>query len=250
MQASVDGHNGNFILDTGAPGIVLDAKSGAFEATQQGNSVSGNLMVGQVEIEKFQFGIIKKERAKGNLLDVHHLELACGMDLMGLIGYEVLSNYELVFDFPNNNIQILPSGTFSVTKGEPSAVVPFLLCGHVPVVVAKVGGKRVFLGLDSGAEVNLIDKKFYNKIKSAARTNEAEEYLTGLDNKPQQVVAANVDETRLNGENFSQMRYVFTDLGQLRKNFDVPIGGLLGVPFFKDKVISIDYASKRVFIWD
>jgi hypothetical protein len=43
---------------------------------------------------------------------------------------------------------------------------------------------------------------------------------------------------------------VFTDLSRLRADFDAPLDGLLGVPFFKDKVVSIDYGRKRICIWE
>jgi hypothetical protein len=249
VQASVNGETGNFILDTGAPGIVLDAKNEAFVANCKGGSVNGTLNVGQVLVNDFQLGIIHEEKTQGNLLDVHHLELACGMDIMGLIGYEVLKGYEVVFDFPNHKIQAFKSGTTRASKQKPTLALPFMLCGHVPVIVGRVGGKRVFLGLDSGAGVNVLDRKFFKKIKAANRSNIKQELLTGLENMPNQVMAADVNETKLRSTSLPPMRYVFTDLGGLRDNFGVTIDGLLGIPFFKDKVVSIDYGQKKVFIW-
>ncbi|MBK9016684.1 MAG: hypothetical protein IPM82_22850 [Saprospiraceae bacterium] len=250
VRASVNGNMGNFILDTGAPGIVLDAQNGAFEAVRKGGAISGGLDLGEVEVKNFQLGIIKKAKTQGNVLDVHHLEIACGMDIMGLVGYDVFRNYELVFDFPNKKIQAFRSG--QAHPGQqlaPTITIPFTLCGHVPVVVAKIGGKRAFLGLDSGAEVNLLDKKYFDKI-GAGCSNVKPELLTGLDNVPQDVISADVRETMLRREALPKMRYVFTDFSRLRKNFDMPIDGLLGVPFFKDKIVSIDYARKKIYIWE
>lgn len=252
VQASVNGVTGNFILDTGAPGIVLAAGNGSFVANRKGGSVNGTMMVGEVEVKNFQLGIIHEEKTQGNVLDVHHLEMACGRDIMGLIGYEVLKNYEVVFDFPNRKIQAIKSGNAHLgAMGKPTATIPFVLCGHIPVIKAKVGGKRVYLGLDSGAEVNVLDKRLFRKIKESERYDASQEILTGLDGVSYKVLAANIKETKFcSTSSMPSMRYVFSDLSPAKKNFDLPIDGLLGIPFFKDKVVSIDYAEKKVFIWD
>ncbi len=250
VRASVDGKSGNFVLDTGAPGIVLNSEDLASKNSCKAASVSGAMTVGEVEVKNFQLGGIIKKRAQGHALNVQHLEAACGMDIMGLIGYDVLRNYELLFDFPNKKIQAYKTGKArkdQMTK--PLLSLPFTLCGHVPVIVARVGNKRVFLGLDSGAEVNLLDKKFYDAFSPGELLNSKSELLTGIDNATQEVMAADVPDTKIKGAVLPNMRYVFTDLSRLRQDFDAPLDGLLGVPFFRDKVISIDYGRKRIYLW-
>ncbi len=250
VRASVNGTVGNFILDTGAPGIVLNSKDESKKKTHQGASINGTLAIGEVEVNDFQLGNIHKQKAQGHVLNVQHLETACGMDIMGLIGYDVLRNYELLFDFPNKKIQAYKSGSALTRQSQkPRLAIPFTLCGHVPVIVAKIGGKRAFFGLDSGAEVNLMDKRFYEKIDPKQLTGASQEMLTGIDNTTQFAMAANVAETQVRGEALPGMRYVFTDLGRLRKDFDAPLDGLLGVPFFEGKVVSIDYGKKKIYIW-
>jgi hypothetical protein len=250
VKASVNGEMGNFILDTGAPGIVLNAHSAEIKAVSKASSVGGDMEIGEVVVRNFQLGIIHMEKTEGHVLNVHHLETACGMDLMGLIGFEVLRNYELLFDFPNHKIQAFKSGTAKNAFGAaPLTSFSFTLCGHVPVFLAKVGDKRAFLGLDSGAEVNLLNAKYLDKISPANLSNIQSELLTGLDNMSKTVIAADVKMTHVKGEQLPEMRYVFADLDRLRSELDTPIDGLLGVPFFKDRVISIDYGQKKIRIW-
>ena len=250
VKASINGEAGNFILDTGAPGIVLNANNDEFDAMTNASSVSGNMQVGEVTVQNFQLGIIRMDKAQGHLLDVHHLEAACGIDLMGLIGFDVLRNYELLFDFPNNKIQAFKSGKANHHSGvSPKSSFSFMLCGHVPVILARVGNKRAFLGLDSGAEVNLLNAKYFDKINPSQLSNVQPELLTGLDNMPKNVMAADVKNTSIKGEQLSEMRYVFADLSRLQNDFNTPIDGLLGMPFFQNRVISIDYGQKKISIW-
>ncbi len=251
VKASVNGEMGNFILDTGAPGIVLNAQNEDIQSATNASSVGGGMLVGEVVVQNFQLGFIKLDKAQGHMLDVHHLEAACGMDLMGLIGFDVLRNYELLFDFPNSKISAFKSGTGKDFLGHaPKLTFSFTLCGHVPVIVAKVGNKRVFLGLDSGAEVNLLDAKYFDKITSSHLSNIQTELLTGLDKMTNTVVAADVSSTRIKNETLPEMRFVFADLSHLQHQFNIPLDGLLGIPFFKERVISIDYKQKEISIWD
>lgn len=251
VQAKVDGKEGNFILDTGAPGIVLNAVNSDGINLRKGASVSGSMNIGEVSVKNFQLGIIQQEKTQGHVLNVHHLEVACGRDIMGLIGFDVLKNFELMFDFPNKKIYTFKSGMVGEVNGvKPKFSIPFVMHGHVPVILAKVGKKRVLLGLDSGAEVNLLDKKFLNKIDEQLLANLHAESLTGLDNATQDVIAADVLDTKLKGSALPTMRYVFTDLSHLRRNFNAPLDGLLGVPFFKNKVIAIDYKHRRLLVWE
>lgn len=250
VKASVDGEIGNFILDTGAPGIVLNADNEEFTNVSNASSVGGDMQVGEVVVQHFQLGNIYMNKAQGHVLNVRHLETACGMDLMGLIGFDVLRNYELLFDFPNHNIQAFKSGTAKdAMKTAPLTSFSFTLCGHVPVFLAKVGNKRAYLGLDSGAEVNLLNAKYFDKINPSDLANVQAELLTGLDNLTKNVTAADVKSTRVKSTALPSMRYVFTDMSHLRSQLDTPIDGLLGVPFFENRVISIDYGQKKIRIW-
>lgn len=250
VKASINGEVGNFILDTGAPGIVLNAENREIIAVGKASSVGGDMQVGEVVVQNFQLGIIHMDKTQGHVLNVQHLETACGMVLMGLIGFEVLRNYELLFDFPNHKIQAFKSGTAKeFIKTAPLTTFSFTLCGHVPVFAAKVGDKKAFLGLDSGAEVNLLNAKYFDKISPSNLANVQFELLTGLDNLTKNVIAADLKSTRIKGAQLPSMRYVFTDLSHLRSQLSTPIDGLLGVPFFENRVISIDYGQKKIRIW-
>ena len=251
VNASLDGKAGNFILDTGAPGIVLNDANTTFSNQCQGESVTGRLTVEEVEVKNFQLGTIRKERALGYLLNVQHLEVACGMDIMGLIGYDLLKNYELLFDFPNRRILAFQPGEARNLMGrEPNIVVPFIEHGHLPVIVAKIGKKRLFLGIDSGAGTNLLEKKRMGLFDNGELTNLCTEEITGLDKLTQEVLAADATGIMLDGKLPLEMRYVFTDLGHIREQMGVKLDGLLGLPFFKEHIVSIDYKHNKILVWD
>ena len=57
------------------------------------------------------------------------------------------------FDYPNQVIKMYDaSNAASFRKEGQYVTVPFYGEGHLPIIAVKVGHKKVFLGLDSGAE--------------------------------------------------------------------------------------------------
>lgn len=250
VKAVLNNREGNFILDTGAPGIIVNSRCDELETRQTAAGVNGTLSVGEVNIEDFQWGIIHEENIKGYMLDVSHLELACGRNILGLIGFDVLKNYELFFDYRSKKVQMFKAGDADFTHSlRPVKSIPFTLFGHVPVITAKIGGKRVRLGLDSGAEINLLDEKFFSGFDNSLLSDVEEGFLTGLDQNSRNVIAADIRSTVIKNDTLAEMRYVFTDLSLLRQQFGAPVDGLLGFPFFKNQVISINYKKKRIYIW-
>jgi hypothetical protein len=249
VKAMLNEQEGDFILDTGSPGIIVNGHNNNLGKTL-GAGVNGALKVAEVEIDHFQWGIIHQENVRGYVLDVSHLETACGRKILGLIGFDVLKNYELFFDYPNKTVKLLRVDKTDFMNGlRPVQSIPFALYGHVPVIVAKIGGKMVRLGIDSGAEVNLLDKKFFKSLAGSFLSDVEEEFITGLDRTRQSVIAADVRYTSIKKDTLDEMRYIFTDLSFLREQFGGPIDGLLGFPFFKNQLISINYQKRRIYIW-
>ncbi len=251
VKAAINGRVGDFILDTGSPGIVLNSHTDEIQNSCAAAGVGGQMTIGTVEVENFEWGIIRKEKMQGFVLDVSHLEAACGREIMGLIGFDVLKNYELFFDYKNKTVKVFNAGEIeSLTNLKVVKSIPFTLLGHVPVISTKVGGKRAYLGLDSGAEVNLLDSRFFDKIDLKSLTDIEQEFLTGLDNQKHPVMAADIETTQVRRHCLPEMRYVFTDLDMLAAHFGSPLDGLLGFPFFKNQVISINYKKKKIYFWE
>ncbi len=249
VQAKVNGEMGSFILDTGAPSMVIDKKEKSGEKVAA-RGVGGEMTVGKTELREFSFGNIHRKDLESYVLDISQLEINCGRDLMGLIGYDILQQYELLFDYAQQLIHIYPANeTAGFHKNKASKVIPFVLHGHVPVVVVKIGGKKAYLGVDSGAAVNLLDQDYLSKIEDSHLADVCEEWLTGLDNQKHLVVAADVRQSSIKGNEFPAMRYLFTDMSSIEEHFGSRLDGLLGYPFFKSQKISINYKKRKIYVW-
>jgi hypothetical protein len=251
VRASINGEPGDFILDTGAPGVVLHSAGEDGLGSQGATGIGGKLEIKEVYINTFEWGIIHRKCLKGHQLNINHLELACGRKIKGLIGYDAFRDFEIYFDYRNKTVKIFnakEAGFFR--SGKDVKAIPFSLYGHIPVITANVGGKKALFGLDSGAEVNLLDARFMKIFSEQDLTGMEEETIKGLGNQTENALAANLSSTIIDGENFPDMRYLFTDLTYLQQQLDLPIDGLLGFPFFKNVSISINYKQRKLYIWN
>jgi hypothetical protein len=212
--------------------------------------VGGGMTVGKTELREFTFGNIHRKGLESYVLDISQLELSCGRDLMGLIGYDVLQQYEILFDFSQQTIHLYPAKEAAkFHKRKATKAIPFVQHGHLPVVAVKIGGKKAFLGLDSGAAVNLLGQEYLPQLDNSHLSDVCEEWLTGLDNKKQLAIAADVRQTSIAGNDFSTMRYLFTDMAPVAEHLGARLDGLLGYPFFKSQKISINYKKRKIYVW-
>lgn len=247
VKAEVDGIKGDFIIDTGSPGIVLNSSLGKKGKEIEASGIGGPVQIEEVTLSNFQWGMIEKSNLTGFSLDISHLEKACDRKLMGLIGFEVLKNYELLFDYESRLIRVFKAENAHKYRPKKALVeLPIRLNGHVPIVVMKVGNKRAYLGLDSGAEANILDAGYLKKVKSK---DAGKERVAGLNKKVQLVQARKLDVKA--GEDFQNedTRFLFIDLGPVREQTEVRIDGILGFPFFENNTVSINYKTKKMYIW-
>lgn len=251
VKASVDGSLGNFILDTGSPGLVINSTEHKEGAGYKATSIGGELEIGELAIKNFKWGIVEKQGITGYTIDLSHLEDAAGLKLTGLIGFEVLKDYELFFDYPNETIKIYNAKDAKLLRRENVVQeVSFVFNGHVPVIPVKVGNKKVYLGLDSGAEVNLLEDSYFKTIKKSFLKSKQKELVIGLDQKKKHAISAIIEPSTVKNFDLNEMKFLFMDLGALESEDNVRMDGLLGFPLFQNHAVSINYQERKVYFWN
>lgn len=250
VKASIDGILGNYLLDTGSPGIVINTvNKKKNKATATG--IGGAMEIGITTVHNFKWGIIEKKKIDAYSLDISHLEKAIELKLAGLIGYELLQGHEIYFDYPNSVIRMYSDKKAKTFRRKDASIeIPFFMNGHIPVISVKVGNKTAYLGLDSGAEANLLDDNFIDYLGKKYLSNRRKELLVGLDQKEQTVVSAKLQSGSIKNMALPKMKFLFVELEDLSEQFDSRFDGLLGFPFFEQHAVSINYRERKIYIWD
>ncbi len=254
-EAEVDGQKGMFLFDTGASHLTLNQmhfpdKKVVANVGNTSNILEDNASLHAVMVEQFHWGGIRREKMFCPIADLSTLERQLGYPILGLVGYEVLREYRVEIDYVNQLIRLASDKPLRIdATDQPDFSFDFNLCGHMPVVEADLGMKqKVYLGLDSGASINVLDKSWQRQVSELALQQNKIRF-TGA--------AAGMKEADyLVFEKLTLGDQMTLHLpGLLLTDFSVPVGrcfrvdGLIGIDAFSCKRVAIDYQNFKLHVW-
>jgi len=246
VTAEIDGRTGDFILDSGAPMLVLNRPQFAEPTSSliQGFQLRGVNGTGAsfstYHAESFQWQGISLHDHDVPTLDLTDLARRAGVtDLLGLIGYSLLSPYALTLDYGAQKVTLRQPTLDAATAG-----VPFVLRGHLPVVEATVNGQLLHLAVDCGAQQNLLDVRLTTPLAGQVRRSEQVQ-LSGADENAHAVTSGELRKLQLvGGPTFHKQSTVFASLRHLNQRATrTPLDGLIGYPALHQQITTIDYVN-------
>lgn len=250
VQAEVDGRTGAFFFDSGAPALLLNRREFAPAAGQQATPGQGargvNGAVAEVSsytVQRFACQGLVLQNQEVATLDMASLEARLGVGkLLGIIGYNLLSDYAVTLDYRAGRI-VLQKPTAAGAAPIAGVRVPFVLRGHLPVVEATIDGHTYSLGLDCGAQTNLLDPAAAARLTSKLRHRE-QVTVRGADAAGRTATTGSIPRLTLAGGQlkFRRQATTFADVGYLSRSLaTVPLQGLLGYPLLSQYRTTIDY---------
>ena len=257
INARIGEEYGSYIFDTGAKGLVLNAnyiRPDRLLDGVQGVGISGGMRIGAKRLEAFNLEELSFPGIVANTVDLAHLEKNKKMRIHGLIGYDVLKDFEIMINYKEKHL------TFSRLDDEGNMIdalphtldkidsIQFTLAKFIPVINVRVKGIQKQMGIDTGAEYNLLDMK---------RSKDILEHFKVL--KQTKVVAANdrkieVLGGKLYGLSFLKkyknpgMHSVLTNFHQMDKLYQMRLDGILGYPFLMRWTTSFNYKKRKIYI--
>lgn len=259
VEAVVDSLKGSFIFDTGSEHLILNSVH--FSRSRDARSVAsiGNTgfldNVFEQSIDSISMEALSLHKLPVHLSSLSHIENKKNTRLLGIIGYEVLRRFEVMIDYPSRYILLIPvdnkgsrldSMAFRV---KPVDSLNFELKRHFIVLPATVNNVRLKMILDSGAELNLIDRninrKVLDKFSVIKRIN-----MTGVGSQELEVLAGSLNEVHCGNQFTQKMNTILTNLDDFSASFDFSVDGVLGVEFIKSRRILIQYQKKKVYFYD
>jgi len=135
VEATMNNQQGNYIIDTGAPTLVINQQP--THSTTQGRGISQGLTTAEMQVKTFEWSGIHKENVFAFQVDISHLEAISGETIAGIIGYDILKEVELLVDYSTKSVQLSAVRTKEKYQKKPIAVIPFVMQGHLPVIKVK-----------------------------------------------------------------------------------------------------------------
>ena len=250
FEALVDGQPGRFILDTGAPSLIVnDRGEGGAASGYTGLGAGGEVQCSDHRVDRFEMGGRRVENYWAIGLDLRAFERRTQRRVDGFVGYDLLNRGELRIDYGLETFQLLRSVRRPTYRGRaPRTVLKFFLVDHLPVVELTLNGTKQYFALDTGAGANLLDEAVISTVAANATTRRMN--VQGLD-------AASVDcpivttslPTELPASGPAEVAFVAMDVAHLQQPEGVQLAGVLGSAFLSRYTVGIDYRRRRVYLW-
>ncbi|TFZ67139.1 hypothetical protein E4631_09315 [Hymenobacter sp. UV11] len=256
VEAEVDGRRGAFLLDSGAPALVLNQREFPAPATEappaasSGQGVNGRLAGASYHLtQSFNWQGISFTNKEVPTLDLASLEGRLGAaPLLGIIGYNVFSQYALTLDYRGGRVLLRQPAADAPAAPAPLLRVPFTLSGHLPVVALTVAGQTFEVAVDCGAQTNLLDQQYAATLAPQLR-QPATSRVSGADAASRTVASGELRAVRLAGGPlvFRHQETVFADISHLNQNpRRAHLQGLVGYPLLIQYRTTIDYVNKQL----
>jgi len=259
VEAVVNGQPGNFIFDTGAPKVFLNSAyyNGVKipwknEAVLDVNGHTCEVLHHMVK----DLALQGRQLFNGYALvaDLKGLEQSKGISIAGILGYPVFRDFEVLLDFDKNQMLLLPLDRKGRRLCNPLGYVPMdslevKMSGHFPCVMAQSGGRKLRLGIDSGAEVNVFDQGVFAKEQVPLEAGE-DIILVGMKSKSKMCRRGKIPDLQVGHWTLENTEVVVTDFDPLNKELDTHLEGMLGVPFLMQGKMAINYKQRKLFLWE
>lgn len=247
FDATVNGQRGKFILDTGAPTLLLNSRGEAVgHPAPTGLAAGGTVSLANQRVESFEMGGRSLGKRWALAMDLRSMEDRTGQTIDGFVGHELLRHGEVRINFPDRNFRLLKSSRKPRHEGRaPVNVLKFEYVDHLPVITLRVGKKKLRFAIDTGAGANLVDGRFRDLFTSTGTKMN----IQGLDGANEDHKVIRIPGLCLEGGNLDETTFVAMDLSHLQSPGQPQIAGILGSVFLADRVVGIDYLRRKVNLW-
>jgi hypothetical protein len=258
VEATVDSESGKFIIDTGSSDLLLNAQHFASSSTSLDSRYASSTGLVQ-SIQKTWVDSIVLERITltqyaAQVIDLTHIEESKKTKILGIIGFDVIKDFEVFIDYRYRQLiltRLNKKGRRYHRAGIPEIPydsLSFNLHRHAIILNATVGNKELKLHLDTGAEINLLDRnapdEVLNNFNILRRVN-----MVGMGQEKVEVLAGSLNGVLCGPEMTPPMKTLLTSTDYIRDMTNTRVDGVLGYEFLQTKRISINYKRKKMYFY-
>lgn len=256
VEARVDSVVGNFILDFGAPYLVLNKTYFRHYPTKGGTYAAGvggaAARVDRTTVERLELEILYYQNVPADLADLGGIENRRGVKILGLMGLDLFLDFAVTIDplqdaltlqrLDGEGLALDPDG---LDHRSPQMQTDIKVRDNSVFLMGRVGGKKVQFMLDTGAEMNVLDNDNPSKVLDAMRI-ERRIPLHGSAGGQTEALAGTLPELDLGGRIFPGGKTIITDLDGLGKAVSGGVQGMLGYAFLSQGVVRLNFKNSTL----
>jgi predicted aspartyl protease len=257
IDAKIDNEAGTLVFDTGAKGLVLNStyfrnylKSGGISS----HGITGAVgRVDQISVGKIEIADLVFKNLTADMANLGHIENRRGVKILGLIGFNLLRDLEIVIDPGNSELMLFRTdksgnrlnSSFPEFKPEYSQKI----AGNSGVLFLKgtIGGKTLNFCFDTGAETNAISSNSNRNILSTL-TITRRTTLKGAGSVVSEVLFGRMNDFTIGDRQIRNMETIITNLDALSEAYGTRIDGMLGYSFLEHGIVCVNFVNSQVGI--
>lgn len=262
LKAKVDTTEGNFILDTGAPYLVLNLTYFRdypieVQADGQQTSISGRGdFIYKTKIGQLSFGTMNFHKIEADVTNLGNIENAKGLKILGLLGLELFRQCELIVDFEKSQIHLhrigkKESATYShpvLNDTSKYRTFPIDFTKDRMTTTTVVAGKKLKLVIDCAAESSILDSRLPDKILELITITRRVK-LTGPGNSKVDALYGNLASMKMGTQQIENLPVTIINLAYTCFTDDMCINGVLGFDFLSQHKIGFNFVNRKMYIW-
>ncbi|MCW3073452.1 MAG: hypothetical protein JWP69_521 [Flaviaesturariibacter sp.] len=262
IKAKADTTVGNFILDSGAPNLVLnltyfrDYPTTHFSDGEQTNITGSTAPMLKTMVSKFELGTLSYSRLDADLANLGHLENTKRVKILGLLGMELFRQCEMIIDYEKSLIYLHRIGRKEASSYQSPqlsntadySVMPIELKDNRIITRIELGGKKLRFIIDCGAESNVLDSRLPNAVFSKV-TITGRVMLTGAGNKKVEALHGNLKDMMVGGQVIGSLPVLVTNLEKTCFAYSGCVDGILGFDFLSLHKIGFNFVTRKMYIW-
>lgn len=245
LEVDINGQNFNFLLDTGAPNVIdkkalaalnLDAHFYGNVTDAYGNSDRLSFAI----TKDFEVGPLLHKRVGALIADFRSIPVFDCMEIDGLLGSNMMRKAVWQFDFKNKMIHVAPDASyFDLSKADKMPI--GIKNTGTPVTDIDLGSttlRRQTVDFGSGNGITILKDNIPASVITDTISISLGDAGTGLYGTQQDTVLyLRTDSLQIGSQQLTQM--------PLRVRSKT--GGLLGLQYWKNFTVTIDWQSKLLY---
>jgi len=253
IEAKIDTVVGNFLVDLGAPYLVLNATY--FREYEKDYRYTANTLttesdfVRRAKIRTLSFYGIEYKNMEADVTDLGSIENKRGLKILGLLGVSIFKDF--VFDIDVNNQQLLLYKGSSKNKTNKNILLeaPIKLENNVILIKARSNNVLLDLSIDSGAERNILDNTLNPSVYEGMKIV-GSSVITDGNGGRSEALLTKLTQLSISDMPLESMYTLIINLEIISRAYGRPIDGMLGYPFFASGRVVIDFRRKQLVIYN
>ncbi len=254
IEAQIDTLEGNFVLDTGAPYLVLNETYFRYlphVAEQESAGINGYANSSfTTYIRNFNILELHYPKLRADVTDLSSIENGKRIKILGLLGTGLFYDFAITVDFFRNTLYIQKlDEDGNIPEAEKVfhdrfMVSPFRMLNDVILMKGTVNDNALWFAFDSAAETSLLDyrrsKKLIPDMEVISRSK-----IMGIGGTSIEVIYTRFDNLVVGDRKYMKNRILITNLEKMGNAYGYKIDGVLGYDFFVRGIFTINFVKKE-----